>query len=335
VNQALERTIGRSASELIGRHVTDAGATERPHDAVTTLLHEIVNSEEPSRSESTLIARDGSRRHVVWHSTTLRSPAGEVEHIIVIGVDDTATRVLESQLEQSRRIESLGRVAATIAHEFNNVLMSIGPFAEVIRRGKGDSDAVRAAAERISASVQRGQRVTEEVMRFTRRAEPTLRPVDVDEWLRTFTADMSVVLHERTAGRVRIEIDAVHSLPRVSVDSAQLYQVLNNLVTNAADSMADGGGVVKIAARGGGQGEEPAPFDARSFVHLSVSDSGSGIPPETLCRIFEPFFTTKRSGTGIGLAAAHQMVTAFGGQIFAESEVNRGTTFHLYLRHAD
>jgi two-component system cell cycle sensor histidine kinase/response regulator CckA len=145
---------------------------------------------------------------------------------------------------------------------------------------------------------------------------------------------MSVVLQERTSGKVAIEIDSFEPLPRVSVDPAQLYQVLNNLVTNAADAMPNGG-VVKIVARGGGHGAEPAPFDARGFVHLSVSDCGGGIPPETLSRIFEPFFTTKRSGTGIGLAAAHQMITAFGGHIFAESEVGRGTTFHLYLRHAD
>jgi two-component system cell cycle sensor histidine kinase/response regulator CckA len=298
------------------------------------MQRQIVSNGTASRSESTLITRNGTRRHIVWHATTIRTPSGEAEHIIAIGADETETRLLESQLEQSRRIESLGRVAATVAHEFNNVLMSIGPFADLIRRGKATPEAVQTAAERISASVQRGQRVTEEVMRFTRRVEPALRPVAVDEWLRTFTADMSVVLQERTSGRVRIEIDALQPLPAVSVDSSQLYQVLNNLVTNAADSMAQGG-VVKITARGGGHGDEPAPFDARHFVHVSVTDSGSGIAPETLGHIFEPFFTTKRGGTGIGLAAAHQLVMAFGGQIFAESEVDRGTTFHLYLRHAE
>ncbi|MCU1228321.1 MAG: hypothetical protein JWO97_1205 [Acidobacteria bacterium] len=334
VNQAFERATGYAANDVIGRHIIDAELSDRVSGAVGVLLRQITGDGSTSRSESTLVTRDGSRRHIVWHATTIRTAAGEAEHVVAIGVDETGTRLLESQLEQSRRIESLGRVAATVAHEFNNVLMSIGPFAELIRRGKADPDAVRTAAERISASVQRGQRVTEEVMRFTRRAEPTLRPVAVDDWLRTFTADMSVVLQERTSGKVAIELDSVEPLPRVSVDPAQLYQVLNNLVTNAADAMPTGG-VVKIVARGGGHGAEPAPFDARGFVHLSVSDCGGGIPPETLSRIFEPFFTTKRSGTGIGLAAAHQMITAFGGHIFAESEVGRGTTFHLYLRHAD
>jgi two-component system cell cycle sensor histidine kinase/response regulator CckA len=331
VNRAFERATGYAARDVLGRSL---GALQLIENSVLLrpmTFRKIMNSGTVEHTEGTLTARDGTKREAMWHATAIRTPEGEAEHVVIMGVDETARHRLEAQLEQSRRIESLGRVAATIAHEFNNVLMSIQPYTDLIRRHATD-EKTQSYAERIAASVHRGQRVTEEVMRFTRRIEPSLRPTTLGDWLQTFVDEVRVVVAERTGGRVALVLEVPQPLPPVLVDAAQLYQVFSNLVVNAADAMPDGG-VVTIAAT---DAAAQALFngDSHGFVHLRVSDTGSGIAPEALQHVFEPFFTTKEKGNGIGLAAAHQIITAFGGHIYAESHLGRGTTFHMFVRHA-
>jgi len=219
---------------------------------------------------------------------------------------------LQRQLGESRRLSSLGQLAATMAHEFNNVLMGISTFAEVLRRKTPGEMPVQNAVTQIQQSLGRGRRITDEILRFTREPAPVMATIDVNRWLNDFLPEAMAL----TGGRAQLEAgDELF----IRGDVALLNQVLANLVINARDAAPEG--PIAITAK--------ATQDDR--LELVIADRGMGIAPEIRERIFEPLFTTKRSGTGLGLAVVHQVVSAQGGTIDVQSEVGRGTEFRLFF----
>jgi two-component system cell cycle sensor histidine kinase/response regulator CckA len=239
-------------------------------------------------------------------------------------VDESERLRLENRLLQAERISSLGRLAASVAHEFNNVLMGIQPFIDLLTRRAGSDPAVKLAAPRIADAVARGKRVTQEILRFTRIGEPTRVPVNVAEWLHAFEPE----LVQLAGPQVTVTTHADSSLTMLA-DAHQLRQVFANLVVNAHHAMPNGG---KLELRAAGEvmsDGNPAPVPA---VHFTISDTGIGIPEDTLHYIFEPLFTTKKfGGTGLGLAIASQVVQQHQGHIYAESTLGEGTTFHILI----
>jgi two-component system, cell cycle sensor histidine kinase and response regulator CckA len=245
--------------------------------------------------------------------------------------DVTERKMLEQQLEQAHRVDSLGRLAATVAHEFNNVLMGMMPFAELLQKRKPTPDLVALATQHIVNSIQRGKRVTYDILRYTQPAEPALEPLALDKWWGTYIAEAQVLIGDNIHLRTSIEPLAVMA------DASQLAQVFANLISNARDAMRKGG-ELSIRVRAPESGEAFA-FgfvpDPSRFVQISVSDTGTGMAPEVLAHIFEPLFTTKpNGGTGLGLAVTHQVVTRHGGLIFADSVEGRGSAFHIFLPKA-
>jgi len=236
---------------------------------------------------------------------------------------------LETELARANRMAGLGHVAATIAHEFNNVLMGIQPFLDLLlRRAAGRPDMAEPLS-RIGHSVQRGKRIALEILRFSRPLHAVLAPLPLRQWLGDIAAE--------AGGLLGVEHSVVLDTPPeplfVNADRELLHQAFLNLISNARDAMPSGG-VFRIAvqqstpqSRFGGNLMAPG-----RFVGISVSDSGHGMSEETLTHIFEPLFTTKKGrGTGLGLAVVHQIITAHGGYIFAESQPGVGSTFTMFL----
>jgi PAS domain S-box-containing protein len=290
--------------------------------------------------------RDGVQ---VWTRVTasvIRDPSGNYVGALALVTDDTERHeaeqnlaesqekqlLAERQLEQAQRVTGLGRVAATIAHEFNNVLMGIQPFAEIIHRRAGDDERVLKAAEQISNSVRRGKRVTEEILRFSRPSEPKLEVIDMAKWVATIEPELRGVV----ASNVRLTVLTPKEPLFARCDAAQLQQVVANLVVNARDAMPSGGTVTLTLDALSLEDNVPNALSGQQrFVQLTVRDTGSGIPAEMFERIFDPFVTTKRSGTGLGLAVARQVVVQHGGKIFAENAAGGGTAFHILLPQVD
>ncbi|HEY8165025.1 MAG TPA: response regulator [Gemmatimonadaceae bacterium] len=246
---------------------------------------------------------------------------------VVMFQDATERKRLEKQVEQATRVTSLGRVAATIAHEFNNVLMGIQPFAEVIRRNSGAGEKNHKAADQIIGSVKRGKRVTEEILRFTQPAEPVFQTIVLADWLHQLEPELTALVGHR----VNI---AIQNGPRAVIarcDPTQLQQVLTNLVVNARDAMPNGGTVTIITADARDREEYSFGPIPDGKVLLAVRDTGSGMLPKVRDSIFEPLFTTKRSGTGLGLAVAKQVIERHGGTIHVDTAPGEGTTFFLLL----
>lgn len=227
-------------------------------------------------------------------------------------------RSVEAQLERARRMDSLGRVAGTIAHEMNNVLMTM-ESATARLRDAPDRRTAAAVADQIMTAVKRGQRVTEEVARYSTPVAPNTAAVDLTAWLKAYVRE----LHAFTGERVVIDLDLAASGLSAAIDVRQIEQVMVNLASNARDAMAEGGRLV-IGLRRTTQAGRP-------YAEITVTDSGSGMTPEVLARLFEPLFTTKRSGTGLGLFVSYGMVKAQGGDLYVDTTPGVGTTFHLLL----
>ena len=237
------------------------------------------------------------------------------------------------QLDQANRLTSLGRLAATIAHEFNNVLMGISPFVELLRRSDIAYERRLSALDHMASSIQRGRRITEEILRFTSPPEPVFEPVPLWQWSQAIAQELRSMLGLQYQVNVEVEDRTVSAY----ADIGQLHQIISNLVINARDAMPNGGGITLRMRR-----ESPGTrFDfgvvpqVENFVHFEIADEGTGMTAETKRHIFEPLFTTKRHGTGLGLAITHQVVRRHGGMIFVESEPGAGTRFHIFLPAAN
>jgi signal transduction histidine kinase len=247
--------------------------------------------------------------------------------VVVAFRDIAKRREMQRQIEQARRVSSLGRVAASVAHEFNNVLMLIQPFAEILNQQLSDDPVRRKPVRYILDGVKRGRQISQQILRFASPAESRLSPLDLGEWTLHFSEEARLGLGDRT-----LEVGPAESL-RVRADAEQLSQVMLNLVTNARDASAAGATITIGAA-----GAQTIPFlaerlaEPHRFAAVFVSDCGQGIPPEVLDQMFEPLFTTKKyGGTGLGLAVVQQIISEHGGKIVVESEPGVGSTFYIAL----
>ena len=331
INRAASDILGYAPGELVGALMHDV--VHRTHDGTSYSAEDcpIGNAARmgvATEVQSDMLSRRDHRPLPVEYSAAPILDAGTVAGAVVVFTDVSERKLLQSQLEQADRVSSLGRLAATMAHEFNNVLMGIQPFAEHLTRLKAGHD-VQGAASNILQTVQRGRSITQGILSFARPIEVVKEKIDVKEWLGSMRGALAAVVGEGVRLRVRVEGDSLF----IRGDRHQLEQVLTNLAANARDAMKDVGELSIVVERC--LSGYVFPFGAIKtvdrFLHLSVADTGCGMDTKTLKNIFDPFFTTKRSGTGLGLAVVHQVVQLHGGRIVPESVVGKGTVFHLFL----
>jgi signal transduction histidine kinase/CheY-like chemotaxis protein len=290
-----------------------------------------VDRAEPFHSIYRIRTADARTRWVSDHGVATRGTRPRIEGFIS---DVTAVRDLEQRLQSSQRLEALGELAGSIAHDFNNVLAVVIAGTEAslhsIRQGReaGVEKNLTAALD----AAKRAASLTRRLMGIARRrpVETDWSELDVRAWLTGCLDALSLSAGGGT--EVRFTADAGETLVRGDPD--QLLQALLNLAINARDAMGGSGnlhvhcGVTEVDALFVEGRELLSPG---SYVTISVTDTGPGIPPERLGRVFEPFFTTKPEGTGLGLATVYSVARQHGGLVTAYSRVGEGTTFRLYL----
>lgn len=237
---------------------------------------------------------------------------------------------LEDLVFQEQKMESVGRLAGGLAHDFNNLMSVVLADIEYLRRavlkGDGRRDEMLECMNNIEAAAGRAARLTKQILGFARRGKSESRPVD----LHVLVEDVLNVIRPAASPSIAISV----SLPDVAVmgDAAQLHQALTNLCWNACDAMPDGGALTigaELVARPLEAGQrEPA-----AEVKISVRDTGRGMDQETRDKLFEPFFSTKDPETraGLGLATVYGIVKSHGGRLDVDSEVGRGSVFHVIL----
>jgi PAS domain S-box-containing protein len=289
-------------------------------ERVEAVAWRAVETKSRIRYECRFTGPDGEEHNLLVDGIPRLDESGNLLGYVGSATDLTLTRQLERGLGEEKRIAGLGRLSATIAHEMNNVLMGIQPFAELIGAG-APPDLVERAGVNIRASVARGRRITHDILQLGSGAEPQLEPIDLSEWLPSCAVELGAIL----GNSIDLRIEAEKGV-RLMGDPAQLLQVLGNLAANARDAMPEGG-VFRIAASSAPYTTEIGP-DA---VRIEVSDTGCGMDDETKARIFEPLFTSKRSGLGLGLPLVYDIIRRHQGDLRVDSTPGAGTKFTVFL----
>jgi nitrogen-specific signal transduction histidine kinase/ActR/RegA family two-component response regulator len=240
---------------------------------------------------------------------------------------------IEQQLRQAQKLESLGTLAGGIAHDFNNILAAIIGFSEMAKEDTPAGTKAQRHLDRIYTAGLRGRDLVRQILTFARQAEQEKKPLQ----LSSIVNESLKLLRASIPSTVDIRFTVKTESGVVLADSTQMQQMIMNLCTNGAFAMREKPGTLTIDIA---DFSFLAPSDAPvtqmkpgSFIKLSVSDTGQGIPPETIDRIFDPFFTTKTrgEGTGLGLSVVLGIVESHGGAITVSSEVGKGATFTVYL----
>jgi nitrogen-specific signal transduction histidine kinase/CheY-like chemotaxis protein len=244
--------------------------------------------------------------------------------------DISERKRLESQFFNAQKMEAIGTLAGGIAHDFNNLLMAIEGLASLILQDTGADHPHYAILTKIEKQVKNGAKLTAQLLGYARRESSVSASIDLNQVVRE-TAEA----FGRTRKQIAISLDLEDALRPVEANPGQIEQVLLNLCVNAADAMPNGGHLSFKSTNATREVMQDRAYMPKhgEYVQLDVQDTGTGMDEATRERIFEPFFTTKEMGrgTGLGLASVFGIVKSLGGFIEVDSEINRGTTFRIYL----
>jgi two-component system cell cycle sensor histidine kinase/response regulator CckA len=246
-------------------------------------------------------------------------------------MDITEHRSLEERFLQAQKMEAVGRLAGGVAHDFNNMLMVIQGFSDIMAKSLPSDDKRQMYVGEIRKATERAASLTQQLLTFSRKQVSQSEVLS----LKTVIADAEAMLKPLIGEDVQLVVSNDPLTPDVKADRGHLVQVLMNLAVNARDAMPKGGTLaIRTSLMVIDETSRAQPdVEQGEYAVLTVSDSGTGIPPEVRAHLFEPFFTTKErgKGTGLGLATVYGIVKESGGHIWCLSRQGRGTTFSIYL----
>jgi nitrogen-specific signal transduction histidine kinase/ActR/RegA family two-component response regulator len=245
-------------------------------------------------------------------------------HLLVMR-DITEQQSLEDQLRVSQKMEAVGRLAGSVAHDFNNILGVISGYAELIEL-RGQDDSVRSKATKILAATTKASSLTKQLLAFGRKQVVTPTLLNLTDVI----SDVSSMIGCLMGPETNVVVLSSKTAGTVYADQGQIEQVLLNLATNAHEAMPFGG-TLTITLNSVSTINLPGEVPPGDYVRLSVSDTGTGIDSKILKRIFDPFFTTKKAGSGLGLSTVAGIIKQAGGHIVVESAPRKGATFSIYL----
>lgn len=336
VNEGFTQISGYGREEVIGRSVLDLNLFKNPDDRAK-LVEGVRKFGWIQELEIPYVHKQGNVLDIAIAAKPIEY--GGKLCLLTVGRDITSfkaaeaqRRQLQSELQHAQKMQAVGTLAGGVAHDFNNVLQAISGYVELITAHTDTSSAQANQLNQIRNSVERASDLVRQLLTFSRKLEPVLKPLDINN-----EVSQAVRLLERTIPKmITIDFHPGHDLGLVNGDATQLEQVLLNLGANARDAMPTGGMLfihtqkLTIEANHEHTRVDLAPGE---YVLLTVRDTGVGIDEGSIEHIFEPFFTTKDlgRGTGLGLATAFGIVESHKGKILCRSQLDRGTTFELYL----
>jgi PAS domain S-box-containing protein len=328
-NKGAERLYGWTAAEAEGSDIGELIFAD--HRLPSEINDELLRTGECHR-EGRQVTKEGRELTVSSHITLVRDAGGIPKSALVINIDITAQKSLEAQFLRAQRMESIGTLASGVAHDLNNILAPIMMSVPLLRMEMSATER-EGIISTIEASAERGAQIVKQVLTFGRGIEGHRSPLQAAPLFR----EIMKIMRGTFPKNITLQTDIDPDLWQVIGDSTQLHQVLLNLCVNARDAMPEGG-CLRLSARNLEIDESYASMllpEVKPGPHvlISVSDTGTGMPPEVASRIFDPFFTTKAigKGTGLGLSTVLGIVKSHHGHIEVKSDPGRGTTFHLYL----
>lgn len=295
--------------------------------------------------EHAILLPDKSTRFVSTHAVVVEDEGGTPVRMVGMVVDITARkqaeeerRKLEAQIQQAQKDESLGVLAGGIAHDFNNLLVGILGNADLAQMELEPNSPARRSIEEIEHAAMRAADLSRQMLAFSGRGNFVLEPVRLSELIRS----MDHLIRASISKKAQLGFELADDIPAIQGDLGQLRQLVMNLVSNASDAVADGGGEIRI--RTGtllcdrddlNRARLAETLPEGTYAYLEVEDTGCGMDDETRNRMFEPFYTTKFTGRGLGLAVVLGIIRGHDGAVVVQSALREGTTFRVLLPIAE
>ena len=332
VNHAAVQQYGYSEDDFLAMRVTDL----RPQGDDEEFLEQF-----DGRTDGIPRVVPRKHRHKDGRLIEVEVRALDLEYhgrpaVLAVAQDTTERRMLEAQFRQAQKMEAIGRLAGGVAHDFNNLLMVIKGHTELLLERLAGSEGTLRKIEQIDRAADRATSLTRQLLAFSRMQ--VLQPKVIS--LNDVVGEMGKLLPRLIGEDIELVIRTAADLGNIRADAGQMEQVIMNLAVNSRDAMPRGGRLIVETANVELDHAYTAAHPVMSpgrYVLLAVTDTGCGMDAETQARIFEPFFTTKEKGkgTGLGLATVYGIVKQSGGFIWVYSEVEKGTTFKVYLPRLD
>ena len=292
--------------------------------------------EEIQQADGTRIYADTTKLPLVDKQGTVYGILGVYEDITGQKLAEEENAKLEAQLNQVRKLESLGILAGGMAHDFNNILSVIYGYGDIAKMELSEDEPVYDAIANILAAADRAKELVQHILNFSRQTEESMYPIDLKQILKESIKMLRASLP--TSIEISVKMDLNNAI--INANPTHIQQVVINLVTNAFQAIGKEG-VIEInlssAMPETHSALEFCDIKSTAYAHLSVTDTGEGIPPEIINKIFDPYFTTKEKGrgTGLGLSIVHGIVKKNGGTITVTSVIGSGSTFHVYFPLAE
>ncbi|MCI5224900.1 MAG: PAS domain S-box protein, partial [Candidatus Electrothrix sp. AR4] len=313
---------GRASAEIF--KIFDEKTGEKSTDPVFKLL----KSREQSciGGDTALLRRDGIKLSIADSGALIRDRENRVIGVVIIFRDVTQEKKMERERAKIRKLDTVGVLAGGIAHDFNNILSVILGSIELASSRVGqDSETFTLLADAQKAT-RRATKLAYQLLTFSKGGEPIKENTSLKELIQE---SASFVLH---GSLVSCDYIFADNLWMIHADSGQISQVIQNIILNAKDSMPNGGKITITCCNVDGLASVLLPSRHEgNFVHITIQDTGTGIPREIIDRIFDPYFSTKKEGNGLGLAISHSIITKHGGRITVRSKPEQGTLFSIYL----
>jgi two-component system, cell cycle sensor histidine kinase and response regulator CckA len=336
-NTSASRLFGYNETEMIG-HSINVLTTEEERGNQLTEINKVTGADQLSEYESMGFRRDGSTFPVKINISTLKDESDEVIGFIEFVRDISEQKKaekdrikLESQLNQAQKLESIGTLAGGIAHDFNNLLTAILGYTELALFDIPSGTKLEANLKKSVQASHRAKNLVNQILMFARRSDEGAKPVTITPIANEALELIRSTIPSSIEIRKKIKSDSI-----IIADPTKIHQILMNLCANAAYVMEEGGLIEVIISdivSNPDSGADHTGLKPGEYVKITISDTGPGIPKENLNLIFEPYFTTKGpgSGTGLGLSVVHGIVKSYKGEVFVDSELNKGTIFTIYL----
>ncbi len=329
VNKAFEAASGYPAAELIGKKpgiLKKEGAHE---PAFYKGLWETVKAGRNWHGRILNRRKDGSPYTLDTYITPVKDGSGGVTHFISVRRDITRELLLEKQLVESRKLESLGLLAGQIAHDFNNMLTIILGSVELVLEDTKEGTINHKLLSETLKTARHTAELTKQLLIFARRQETKPKKSCANDLIK----EAELILKRLLAKNIDFRMELQRDLWDADLEATQFQQVIMNLAINAQDAMLKGG-AMKLSTRNVAAGEDsPWPIPPGEYVMVQMEDTGTGIPREIVDRVFDPFFTTKPKGkgTGLGLSIVYGIVKQHKGEVLVDSVPGKGTSFRLFF----
>ncbi len=332
-NESAQRILGWPHSEVLHRRYAEFLAPPEDRHAMEALWLRLRQGKAVSHLQCENLTKHRGRIECEWFHTSLVDESGQVVAVASMVQDVTERKSLERQLLQSQKMEAIGTLAGGIAHDFNNLLTTIMGHISLALMKLGPGHAATAGLQSAETASERAAELIQRMLRFSRTAESSLKPVDVNRCIEQVVK----LLAHSIDPQIEMQTSTSPGLWHVEADAGQVEQVLMNLIMNARDAIT-GRGLIRISAVNRADDDAASVTAPRGeFVEIAIADSGCGMDAATQSRVFEPFFTTKEigKGTGLGLAMVYAIVKNHLGRVEVSSTPGQGSVFRILLPRSE